>query len=119
MAKSDFSCIETRFFFRSRHCVAVLQTQVPNLCTGLDLSLLYILKSGTQSKFDRKVIFQRSAFVFRSLARALAAGLPCQDHVYSTTDEPFRFHSKQIDKMRCKLDSTENLRSFEKYPTPP
>jgi len=28
-------------------------------------------------------------------------------------------HNKKIDEMRCKLDSTENPRSFEKYPTPP
>jgi len=65
----------------------------------------------------RKIISQRSAFAFRSLARALAAGLPRQDHVYKTTDESFRFHNKKIDEMRCKLDSTENPRSFEKYPT--
>jgi len=59
------------------------------------------------------------ALAFRSLARALAAGLLRQDHVYKTTDESFRFHNKKFDEMRCKLDSTENLRSFEKYPTPP
>jgi len=34
-------------------------------------------------------------------------------------DESFRFHNKKIDEMRCKLDSTENLRLFEKYLTPP
>jgi len=42
------------FFSRSHHCVAVLQTQVPKLCTDLDLSLLYILIWGTYSKFARK-----------------------------------------------------------------
>jgi len=36
-----------------RHCAAVLKTQVPNLCTDLDLSLLYILTLGTYSKFTR------------------------------------------------------------------
>jgi len=56
------------------------------------------------------------AFAFRRSARALAAGLPRQDHVYKTTDESFRFHNKFFDKIRCKLDSTENPRSFEKYP---
>ena len=50
-AKSDFSCVET---LRSRHCVAVLQTQVPKLCTDLDISLLYILILRTYSKFARK-----------------------------------------------------------------
>jgi len=66
-----------------------------------------------------EIIFQRLAFAFRSLARALAAGLPCQDHVYSTTDKSFRFHNRNFDEMRRKLDSTENPCSFEKYPTPP
>ena len=66
-----------------------------------------------------KIIFKRSAFALRSPARALAASLPRQDHVYKTTDESFRFHNKKIDETRCKLDSTENPQSFEKYPTPP
>jgi len=35
------------------------------------------------------------------------------------TPQSFRFHNKNFDEMRCKLDSTENPRSFEKYPTPP
>ena len=52
-------------------------------------------------------------------ARALAAGLPRQDHdhVYITTDQFFRFHNNEFDKMPCKLDSTvtENPRSFEIY----
>ena len=51
-------------------------------------------------------------------AGALAAGLPRQDHLYTITHESFRFHNKNFDEMRCKLDSTENLRSFEKYLTP-
>jgi len=59
------------------------------------------------------------AFTFRSPARALAAGLSRQDHIYKTTDEPFRFHNKNFDEMCCKLDSTENTRSIEIYPTPP
>jgi len=33
--------------------------------------------------------------VGRSRARALAAGLPRQDHVYNTTDQSFRFHHKK------------------------
>ena len=65
------------------------------------------------------MISSRSAFAFRSPARALAAGLTRQDHVYKTTDELFRFHNQNFDEMRCKLDSTENSRLFEKYPTPP
>jgi len=38
-------------------CAAVLQTQLPKLCTALDLGLLYILILGTCSKFARKNIF--------------------------------------------------------------
>jgi len=53
MTNSDLSCVETRFFSGSRHCVAVLQTQVLKLCADLDLSLLYILILGTYSKFAR------------------------------------------------------------------
>jgi len=45
-----------------------------------------------------KIISQRSAFAFRSPARALAAGLPRQDHVYKTTNESFRFHTKNINE---------------------
>jgi len=55
----------------------------------------------------------------RSPARALAAGLPRQDHVYSITDESFRSHNKKFDEISCKLDSSENPPSFEKHPTPP
>jgi len=44
----------------------------------------------------------------------------CGSHrTCTSTDESFRFHNKNFDEMRCKLDSTENPRSFEKYPTPP
>ena len=89
------------------HCAVVLQTQVPKLCTNLDLGLLYVLISGTYNKFGLENNFL-------SLGR-----FPPQDHVYKTTDESFRFHNKTIDEIRCKLDSTENPRSFEKYPSPP
>jgi len=64
------------------------------------------------------MFFQRSAFAFRSPARVLAAGLSRQDHVHRTTNESFRFHNKKIDEMPCKLNSAENLRPFDKYPTP-
>jgi len=48
-----------------------------------------------------KIISYRSVFAFRSSARALAAGLPRQDHVYKTTDESFRFHNKNFEEIRC------------------
>jgi len=54
MAKSG----EKNVFWRIKngfcHCAAALETQVPKLCTALDLSLLYILIPGTYSKFARK-----------------------------------------------------------------
>jgi len=48
--KTSFDVGQIRFC----HCAAVLQTQVPKLCTALNLSLLYILILGTFSKFARK-----------------------------------------------------------------
>jgi len=57
-------------------------------------------------------------FASRRHARALVAGLPRQDHVYITTNEMSRFYNDEFDEMPCKLDFTENSRSFEKYPTP-
>ena len=95
----------------SRHCTAAFVWQVPKLCTDPDQTLLYMLILRTYTKFVWKNKMLRSGVGSRSPARALAAGLPHQD----TTDESFRFHNKNIDQMRCKLDSTENLRSFEKY----
>jgi len=65
------------------------------------------------------MIFWRSAFASRRHARALTAGFLRQNHVYITTDELFRFRNDEFDEMPCKLDSSENQRSFEKYPTPP
>jgi len=54
MTKSDFSCVETRFFPGSCHCALGLQAQVPKFCTDLDLGLLYILILGWYSKFARE-----------------------------------------------------------------
>jgi len=41
--------------------------------------------------------------LLRGSSRAQAAGLPRQGHVYKTADEPFRFHNKNFDEIRCKL----------------
>jgi len=38
------------------------------------------------------------------------------DHVCIATKQFVRFHKKEFDEMDCTLDSTENPRSFEKYP---
>jgi len=43
-----------------------MQTQVPKLCTDLDLGLLYILILGTYSTFARKNDFLSLPFAFRS-----------------------------------------------------
>ena len=101
------------------HCAAELFSQIPKKCTVLDPSLLYILKSETFSKFARKNNFPALGVCFPSNSRALAEGMPRQDHVYKTAGESVRFHNKKIDEIRGKMDSTENLSSFEKYPTPP
>ena len=39
------------------------------------------------------------------------------DHIWITTDQLVRFYENEFNEMRCKLNSTENLRSFEKYQT--
>ena len=87
----------------------------------LDLSLLYILMLQTHSRFARRTHFLALGVCFpgRSPDRSLAAGLPCQDHVYITTDKSFRFYNNKLDEMPCELDATENPRSFKKCPTPP
>ena len=64
-----------RFFLRQKDvffpgfcpCAAVLQTQVPQLCTDLDLGLLYILTSGTYSKISRKNNFLSLGVCFSQL----------------------------------------------------
>jgi len=61
-----FPASKRLFFLESRHCAAVLQTQVPKLCTDLDLSLLYILILGTYSKSEK---------YFPSSRRLLSAAL--------------------------------------------
>jgi len=56
-------------------------------------------------------------FTSRSHARALAAGLPHQDHVWITTYQFVDFHKKEFDEMICKMKSTEIPCLFEKSPT--
>jgi len=107
------TCLAAKFV-GSRHCAAAFFWPVLKSCTGLDQTLLYILILGTYTKFVWYL-----AFASRSPSRALAAGLPHHDHVCSTTDESFCSDNKYFGKMRCKLDSTGNPRSFEENPTPP
>ena len=71
---------------------------------------------GTTShgKFARFPSAQR-LLLADTLDRCRAAGLPRQDHVYITADESFSFHNNKLNEIPCKLDSTEDLRLFEKY----
>jgi len=62
-----------------------------------------------------KIISWCLAFDSRSPARALAARLPCQDHVYITTHESFCFHNNKFDEMPRKLNFIENSGMFKKY----
>jgi len=90
--------------------------------TDLDLGLFYISILGTYSKFSRKKQFP-SARRSSLLSAALLERWPqfCRVKITFTTlpTNGFVSTTKKIDEMRCKLDSTENPRSFEKYPTPP
>jgi len=74
-----------------------------------------ILIPQTYSKFvwKNKIL----ALGVRSHARTLTAGLPRQDHVCITTDQLVCFHNNEFDEMSCKLNFTENLRSWKKYLT--
>ena len=99
------------------HCAAVLQTQVPKLCTDLDPSLLHILILGTYGKFARKNNFLALCVCFpqpcSSTGRMFAA--PRSRVQYYRRIVPF--HNKNFDEMRCKLDSTEiRVRSTNTQP---
>jgi len=53
---------------------------------------------------------------FPQIARAMAAGLPSQDHVWTTTKQLVRFHKNKFDEMLCKVHSSEYARWFEQNP---
>jgi len=99
MATSEKKCVSPAEKIGIWHCAAVPFSQVPKWYTDLDLSLLYILTSGTYSELARKNNFLALGVCFPQPARALAAGLPRQDHVYKTTDESFCFNNKN--SMKC------------------
>jgi len=69
--------------------------------------------------FYQKIQCERSVFASRSHARALAAGLPRQDHDWIPTKQLVRFHKKSSMKCFCKLDVIENARSIKPNPTLP
>ena len=83
MAKSDFSCVETRFSPGFCHRAFVLQAQVPKLCTDLDLSLLYISRSEIFCYLSKKVaavgkklFFLKSALLTSVSGRLAVEGAP-------------------------------------------
>ena len=53
-------------------------------------------------------------FASRNPARAMAEGLPRQDHVWITTNQFDRFHKVEFDDTLCNLDFTEFARLFDK-----
>ena len=71
-----FSTSKHVFFLGVCHCAAVLHTQVPKLCTDLDLGLLYILILGTYNKFARENNFLSLGVCFPQLSAALLERWP-------------------------------------------
>ena len=52
--------------------------------------------------------------------RARAAILerwPQIDRIWITIEQMFRFHEDEFDEMHCKLEPTENPRSFDTHPS--
>ena len=68
--KTRFDAGKIRFC----HCAEVLQTQVPKMCTALDLSLFYILILGTYNKFAWKNNFLALGVCFLQPCSSLSAG---------------------------------------------
>ena len=119
VATSDsIACLAAKFV-RSHHCKAAFFLQVPKKCTNVDLTLLYILIWGTYTKFIRenKMLMLSVCLPQPCSSDGRCQCLPCQDHVRITTDRLVHFHKIEFNEMPCKLDFTENPRSFEKYPT--
>jgi len=119
IAKFRFFLRAIHFFLGSRHCAALLCSQVHKKCTDLDLILLYILISGTYSKFARKNNFLVLSVCFPQPCSSAGRRFDASRSRLQNYRQSYCLHNKKIDVMGCKLDSTENPRSFEKYPTPP
>jgi len=119
---SDKFCDPTRFVMGSWYCAATLFLRIPKLCTDLDWTLPYILMLITYTKF-----------VWKNKMLALGVCLPqtCSSAGRRFATSKSRLHyyqrivsfpqrlSSKFDELPCKLDPTENPRSFEKYPTLP
>ena len=94
--KTCFNAGKIRFC----HCAAVPQTQVPKLCTDLDLSILYILILGTYNKFARKKKFLALCVCFPQLCssagrRFAASRSRVQNYwwIFSFPQQKFRWNA--------------------------
>jgi len=116
-----------RFFLRAKHVffseVVIAHRfsfrMYPEKCTELDLSLFYIVVLGTYSKFAWENDFLAPVVCFPQPCSSAGRRFATSRSRLQNYRRIFRFHNQNFDEMRCKLDSTENPRSFEKYPTPP
>ena len=113
-----FCCGRNTFFPRSRCCAAVVVSQVPNKCTDLYISLLYFLMLGTYNKFARENNFLVLGVCFAQPSWSARRRFATSESHYYRRIVSFPQQQK-FDEMRCKLDSTQNPLSLEKYPTPP
>ena len=94
--KTCFDAGEIRFC----DCAVVLQTQVPKLCTDLDLSLPYILILGTYGKFARKNNFLALGVCFLQLCSS-AGRMFCRVKITCTKLLTICFASTTKKSMKC------------------
>ena len=98
------------------HCTAFLFSKVPEKCTDLDLSLLYILTLGTYSKFARNNNFLALGVCFPQFCSSAGRRFAASRSRYKTTDESFRFHNNDFDEMPSKLGGIWADLSGDKFP---
>ena len=113
-------CLAAKFVGICQRVVA-LCLQVPKMCTKLN-------PTQAPLHIDIRNIWQSCAQTWNASARRLLPTdmLERWPHVCSVKitftlllKKLFCFHNNEFNEMPCKLDSTENSHSFEKYPTPP
>jgi len=95
---SEKFCGQTRFLIGSRYCATAFFLQVPKLQKECGTEVVH--KPGSNSPLH-----------FGSSFAASNSRLQYYQQIW--------FQQKKIDEMRYNLDSTENPRSLEKYPTSP
>ena len=107
----------TTHFIEFTHA-AIFFSQVPKKCTDLYISLLYFLMLGTYNKFARENNFLVLGVCFAQPCWSASRRFATSESHYYRRIVSFPQQQK-FDEMRCKLDSTQNPLSLEKYPTPP